>query len=327
MRESLLSILIPVYNAEKTLTKCIESIISQENDLFEVIIVNDGSKDDSFKILQRYRHINNFTIINQENHGVANTRQKLIENAKGKYILFCDADDYFEPNAIHIIVETIRDKNCLQNYKGAVDLFVFGYNLIREDRIRTVKYRRLKPGIYLKAQYAKFHINGLDDLYYSVLWNKCFRRDLFFCPTELHFERLIEDVIFNIDYIDRCKFICVADAVIYNYCQIGESITRSNKKDTGADIIAALNVYGVLKQKILKTYPDYIVNINKYICFKLFSLSSRAYAIHDYKVNDSIKCYLAEYKKQLGIHYLYIRIKLHVSNIKNMAKERIRKLI
>ena len=319
----LLSILIPAYNADKTIERCLDSILSQKTDAYEVVIVDDGSKDTTYSVLEKFVSTERITVIHQENRGVSSTRQRLIENAKGKYILFCDADDFLEPNALVTIVELIKKNDSSDQNK--IDLYIFGYNLIRTSVNKTVRCKELKTGIYAKDQYARYHTAGFNDLYYSALWNKCFRKETVFSPTEILFEKLIEDVMFNIDYVGRCDKIYISDQVIYNYNQIGESLTRSNKSDSEKDIIDALNAYMMLRIKALKAYPDYSIAINQDIYCRLFALKKRAHTIRDDKIEAQIQIQLDKYKKYLGIHYLPTKTNLILGNIKKVIRRKIRK--
>jgi len=199
----LVSILIPAYNAEKTIESCLDSIIVQESNNYEIVVIDDGSSDNTYSRLLKYKDKSQVTIIRQENKGVSLTRQALIENACGKYVLFCDADDFLAPTAIQSVCSVLPAND--SDKKSKADLYVFGYNLVRIGEQKSVLNRNLKPGLYGKNEYAKYHVRGFDDLYYSALWNKCYRRELFFEPDKLIFETLIEDVMFNVDYINRCE--------------------------------------------------------------------------------------------------------------------------
>lgn len=315
----LLSILIPAYNAEKTIQSCLDSIIAQESSDCEIIVINDGSTDKTHSQLLRYKDMDQVTIIRQENKGVSLTRQALIENARGNYVMFCDADDSLEPTAIQYVRDVLTVNDSSQTNK--VDLYVFGYNLVRAEGIKSVTGRKQKPGIYSKDEYAKEHVRGFDDLYYSALWNKCYRRELFFEPKELIFETLIEDVTFNVDYINRCKNICLSDAIIYDYNQIGESLTRSKRADTGSDILRALNAFLVLYDKALEAYPKYELYIGRYICIKLLQLKKRASKINDRKVEEKVQEVLEKLREQIGLQYDVAMLKMSVFELKTIVKK------
>ena len=315
----LLSILIPAYNAEKTIQSCLDSIIVQESSDYEIIVIDDGSMDKTHSQLLRYKDMDQVTIIRQENKGVSLTRQALIETARGKYVMFCDADDSLEPTAIQHVRDVITVNDCSETNK--VDLYVFGYNLVRNKGKKRVANRKSKHGIYSKDEYAKDHVRGFDDLYYSVLWNKCYRRELFFEPKELIFETLIEDVTFNVDYMRRCKRVCLSDAIIYNYNQIGESLTRSKRADTGADILRALNAFSVFYDKALEAYPEYEMYIGRYICLKMFQLKKRARNIQDREVEEKIQEVLGKHKKRIGFQYNVAMLEMSVSELKTIVKK------
>ena len=185
--------------------------------------------------------------------------------------------------------------------------------------------RRLENGVYNREQYSRQHVAGFNDLYYSVLWNKCFRRELIFSPNEILFERLIEDVMFNIDYMGRCDSICISDQVIYNYNQIGDSLTRSNRSDSRDDILNALDAYRVLQSKALNTYSDCAIAINQYICNRLYSLKKRAHGIQANNVETQINKCLRDHKKQLGVYYWSVKFNIILSEVKQDIRRLIKK--
>ena len=94
--QPLISIIVPVYNCEEYIEKCIDSILHQTYQNFEVIVINDGSKDNTLEKLKKYINKNKITIISIENNGVSNARNLGIKNSKGDYICFIDSDDWVE---------------------------------------------------------------------------------------------------------------------------------------------------------------------------------------------------------------------------------------
>ena len=104
----MISVLIPAYNAEKTIKRCLDSLMCQTCKEFEVVIIDDGSSDNTFEIIKEYQKLNcKIIAYKSENCGVSVTRQKLLEISSGDYIMFCDADDYFESNAIERISDLL----------------------------------------------------------------------------------------------------------------------------------------------------------------------------------------------------------------------------
>lgn len=112
MCKNLISVIIPVYNVEEYLQDCIESVLNQTYKNIEIVAINDGSTDDSLKILESYANVNeNIIIISQENSGQSAARNKGINIASGKYIYFLDADDYILPETFEQIIKTMEENN------------------------------------------------------------------------------------------------------------------------------------------------------------------------------------------------------------------------
>jgi len=134
MRKIFFSILIPVYNVEKYIKECLESVINQTYQNFEVIIIIDGSSDNSAAICEEYvKKDNRLKIYYQDNMGIFQTRRNLINKAKWEYILFIDSDDYYMLNLLETINQTIMEQNC--------DLVLFRFNRITDmGRIYTIDH-------------------------------------------------------------------------------------------------------------------------------------------------------------------------------------------
>ena len=118
-----ISIIIPVYNGEKYLARCVESLISQTYKNLEIIFLNDGSTDDSLNILKKYKTKDNrIVIVDKKNTGVSDTRNIGITRATGKYICFCDCDDLYETNYVETMYKTAK--------KHDVDIVKCNYQVI-----------------------------------------------------------------------------------------------------------------------------------------------------------------------------------------------------
>ena len=111
MQRKLVSIIVPVYNAEKTIERSVESLLKQTYSELEIILVNDGSTDGSEAIIKRYLSDNRVKLINKPNGGASSARNVGLAKATGEYIQFTDIDDYIEDNMIFRLVETIEKKN------------------------------------------------------------------------------------------------------------------------------------------------------------------------------------------------------------------------
>lgn len=102
------SLIIPFYNSAPYLERCLESVVAQTFDSFETILVNDGSTDKSLQVIQRYLKYPNFTVITQKNSGQSTARNNGIKNARGKYVVFLDADDYVYPDYIEYLYSLLK---------------------------------------------------------------------------------------------------------------------------------------------------------------------------------------------------------------------------
>ena len=163
----MISIIIPIFNGEKYIDSCMKSLMHTKEDI-EIILVNDGSKDNTKKKLQEYKKNSNITIINQENKGVSLARNKGIEVAKGDYIMFCDVDDYYDNNVLLLVCKKLKEEN--------PDLLIFGRKDIQEKKILcTYPIEKIRNNIsnveYLEEIFCKgFHT-------YSVC-NKVYKRSI-----------------------------------------------------------------------------------------------------------------------------------------------------
>ena len=126
-----ISFIIPVYNTSQYITTCVDSILNQNIHSYEIIIIDDGSTDNSLKVLQKYSKQKQITIISQTNRGVSSARNKGIEICNGDYIFFVDSDDYIEYNSMFYILEIIQ--------KEKPDLLRLSSNIIINNKKKTEK--------------------------------------------------------------------------------------------------------------------------------------------------------------------------------------------
>lgn len=108
------SLIIPAYNVEKYIKKCLDSVLNQTYNNYEIIIINDGSTDNTSKILESYKSNKKIKIINQENKGLSSARNTGVSNAKGDYILFIDSDDFIEKELLETLNKTIKDEDLIR---------------------------------------------------------------------------------------------------------------------------------------------------------------------------------------------------------------------
>ena len=172
----MISIIIPVFNVEKYLRECLDSLLNQTYQDFEVICVDDGSTDESYKILEEYKNKDErFVIIQQNNKGAGAARNRGIELAKGEYIQFLDSDDYFEPNML--------EKLCSVAKKNDTDIVVCSARKVDENKNIIESGNPLWPININKVVFDKVFSpedfrEDIFGLFCVVPWNKLYKRSL-----------------------------------------------------------------------------------------------------------------------------------------------------
>ena len=241
----MISIIVPVYKSEKTLTRCVESIRLQTFGDFEVILVVDGPPDGSGILAEKLSLSDaRIRVINQENQGVSAARNRGIKEAKGEYIRFLDSDDYLEENSLADLMAEMRLEN--------TDFVIAGFKHLYFGRT-IVKMPEALSGAIVKNQ--EEHILQLYlDGYLNMPWNKLYKKELitFEFPMDLN---LGEDLIFNLHYLLECKKYSVIQNPVCNYIQDDRGTTLSTKKREDKMILAK-NLYVKVKELFLEMYPE-----------------------------------------------------------------------
>lgn len=220
-----LSIIVPVYNVADYLAKCLDSLLAQDlpQNEYEIIVVNDGSTDNSGEIAQKYADkYANITLITQANQGLSVARNTGIARAKGKYIQFVDSDDYLEENVLNKLIEQIeRDK---------LDVLRFRYQNIKENGVVFIPYEGVKSDY---NDYSDIPTDGLSFLN-ERLWVQCYACQ-FLLRKELALQELFTPGIYfeDTDWTPRmlllAKRVASTELVVYNYLWREGSITLSQK--------------------------------------------------------------------------------------------------
>lgn len=233
-----ISIIIPVYNTEKFLNKCLESVCKLNLKNKEIILVNDGSRDNSINIINKYKELypKNIILINQENKGLSFSRNKGIIKSKGKYILFIDSDDFIES------IET--EKFLIKGIKYEADILIgnssdyYSDNKIVRDYF-TEKIEPLKEnkGIYFIEERIK------DKCFYVGVWRNLYKKEfllknnLFFCRNLLY-----EDTLFIPIAFYKANKVIYTSEYFYNYRQNNEdSITHKKSLNHYIHILWIIN--------------------------------------------------------------------------------------
>ena len=240
MKEELISIIIPIYNVEQFCEESIKSVMTQNYNNLEIILINDGSTDKSLEICEKLKaEDNRIILISQKNGGLSKARNTGIEKSKGKYITFIDSDDIISKNYINDLYKGIKKYNN--------DIAVCGYirflNRIPKEE-RNNKINNMKSNDFLE----KLLYQEKQELYSVSACNKMYKRNVF---DEIKFpeDKIYEDVAIITDIIDATESISVIDNYNYFYRINPKSITNKEISTKNMEIINFI-------EKIIKKYDN-----------------------------------------------------------------------
>ena len=211
------SILIPVYNDEKYIKKTLLSALNQTYEKIEIIIINDGSTDNSGNIINQIAKTDNrIRVINQENRGICYTRDKLINEMKGDYAIFLDGDDFIEEDCCEILNNVLKEND--------VDLITFDYNIIYLDGIVS-KSKNDSQITKIKGDKAAIEFLYQNPFYDMVLWRRCYSKWLLknikfkdnFIPEDYYTAFRIYNLAKNVVHISK---------ILYNYRARRNSLSK-----------------------------------------------------------------------------------------------------
>ena len=245
MEMPLVSIIVPVYNAQSHLSRCLESICGQEYKNLELIVINDGSKDKSLPVCEEFRQKDpRILLVDKANSGVSDTRNLGLKLASGKYVEFVDSDDYLDPDFTERLVAAAEENEAdfvIAPYKMVIpagaskpeqvldkiqdELGVM--SVARPPEVR--EYGFLPAGVYDKDTFALRLMDKPASYFYSVLWNKLYRRDIL-TGNDIQFVsemRWAEDLVFNLRYIQYAERFVAIDKPGYYYVQNPQSICHT----------------------------------------------------------------------------------------------------
>lgn len=252
---ALISIIVPVYNVEKYLRQCLDSLLKQTYKNIEVVMIDDGSKDSSGQICDEYANKHeNFCVIHKKNAGLGMARNTGLEYVHGEYITFLDSDDYLESSCIELLYRNLLKNNvdmCKGGFKRVVDsgLIVskreYKNELYKGDSARSRLLPRMIGSSPSRHDSVEMCVCGV--IYKTALIKKY---DLKF-PSER--ELISEDLVFNIDYMQYANGACTIDNVGYNYRINLKSLSTSYRPDR---FEASKYFYLEMKKKLGKLNYD-----------------------------------------------------------------------
>ncbi|MBY7803166.1 glycosyltransferase [Vibrio fluvialis] len=268
------SIIIPAYNAEKYIERCLDSVINQLHNDYEIIVINDGSTDSTVEVIEsKYLkpgsecNIKLFTI---ENSGVSNARNAGLRKAKGEYIIFLDSDDWIQPESLFTLYQNIITSNC--------DILILNY-LINWGDGKIKKSSFIKKEEAISSECAiNYFVSGKIS---NSPWDKVFRRSIV-SDNNLEFPKDIkmgEDAVFVSQFLLHAKKICLIDMAIVNYMQNTAGVTKSPNVQHLYQLDLAL-------QLIIDSYSS-MVDYNKLQLFYLCQMTNLARHIENSALIES----------------------------------------
>lgn len=245
-----ISIILPVYNTEKYIQRCLDSIKSQTFENYEVVVVNDATPDGAMSIVEKYakQDVRYVIVDKKQNEGSMCARKSGYAIARGEYIMFCDTDDYLPANAIEVLLGAIEN--------AQADIVVSGYIYVP---VEGKEYSRIYCLPYGNDRLAVYKALLKHDLAHN-LWGNLYKRDLFVnysYPCFLH-QTNGEDMILFYELIDHVTKVVAADVPLYYYCQNAGSATQCRySKDKLEKVLFAGNFW-LQRMFDRKVFPDLV---------------------------------------------------------------------
>jgi len=327
MNKPLISIIVPVYNVEKYLETCIESLLKQDYKNIEIILVDDGSKDNSGSLCDHYaNYYGNIRVVHKENAGLGFARNSGLDVISGEYVTFVDSDDWVSSDLVLHLYEAM--------VKNEVDFCKAGFKRVKHNG-EVVSVSQYDNKTYPNEAAAKEllpHMIGsspdkhdsLEMCVCGVLYNAAIiNNNHIRFPSER--ELISEDLVFNIDYMQFAKGACTIDALDYYYRVNEVSLTQGYRKDR---IEASLFFYKVMKNKLigLGYGKDTLLRLSRMLFIYIYmSIIQEASKISHNSMRISkrnIKCICAydtvkEVITEYPIHRLGVKQQLFLSLIKH----------
>ena len=290
----LISVIVPVYNVEKYLNKCVESIVNQTYTNLEIILVDDGSPDNCPQMCDEWAEKDSrIKVIHKENGGASDSRNAALDIAKGDYITFVDADDYISYECVEILLKALLENNC--------DMAAARYIEIKNGITKEKVYSK-NTFIFNEVDYWKYYyINRFSrwDISAGIIavWNKIYKKEVF---EDIRFPigRISEDAFIAHEIASKCDRIAYVDKPLYYYVIRSGSVSHSvgdvNKANRFFDIIDAM-----------KERTNYFIennideNLIKYAYIDLFEYQIDRYYIfkNEYKNKELYSKVKNDYRK------------------------------
>lgn len=285
-----ISVIIPVYNVESYLKRCIESVLKQSYSNLEVILVNDGSTDNSGDICNQFSLLDKrVQVIHQKNLGVSRSRNTGIRYSTGDYITFVDSDDYIENDMYEILVNNIEENNA--------DISVCKSRIIYENSNEKITDEKNEKKLLLKEDAIESLICNMD----NAVWNKLYKYEII---KNIRFNENIthgEDFYFNLQAFKNCELIIYDNRCKYNYIKRGNSITTSMFSIKSFDEVKSKDL---IYEYILNYFPQLELKARRLPFISRLNIFRKIFITGNEK---KYKKEIVEYRKYMNDNYLAIK--------------------
>ena len=246
-----ISVIVPIYNGEKWLERCVDSITNQTYKNLEIILVDDGSQDSSLEICNRLAHNDDrIVVLSQENQGVQSARDTGIKRATGDYIAFVDADDWAHPDMLEYLHSLITS--------GEYQISACLYHLVSEDGMRTDDGRETIKILSFTKMVKCLYENSLWSL-----WGKLYKKDLFDAVPQLDVKLSVsEDLLLNYYLQKASSHMIASSAKKYYYFRHGDSAVGRGISEKR--IVDSMTAYQIIEKDIDRStfaYSYHIANM------------------------------------------------------------------
>lgn len=319
----MVSVIVPVYNVEKYIFECLNSLKHQTYKNLQVIIIDDGSTDNSLKIVRKFSNsFKNFLLLTQENKGVSEARNLALSYVKGDYVLFVDSDDFLDC--------TMIERMYLKAKRYDSDICICGYNLYyKENCINN------KRTLYKLQEERVYNNEAIIDLmmYHKLqgqLWNKLFKTHLL-KKIKFRFElgRYIQDIFPVFTAVCNSSSITYVNKSLYYYRQIESStIHKKNLKLANDYYFAMTSILNYINDKNIKVKKNSLLTFKSFaLCiFCLHLMNSENYDNYKSLKNSKYKDLILEGKQYIYLSNLPINVKVKLLLIQSDFYYKIKKI-
>lgn len=306
-----ISVIIPVYNVAEYLPQCLDSVLSQDHRELEVILIDDGSTDDSGAICDAYAASDSrVKVIHQKNGGAAAAKNAGLRMATGTYLSFVDSDDYLEPDAYGYMLSAMEE--------SGADAIHCNFREVYLNRSEECIAHRGSSLVSSRDYLVRF----TKDWSCPLLWNKLYKRELF---ENVFFEEghKIDDEYFTYQgFLRECTVLC-AEKIVYNYRKRRSSV-MSRPEAAGQRLMDCLDSTVKRREKVLEVYPELRREFDENYLDAIWYLSENYGMTEQYilVLKAHLKAYFREKGNTLPPRFLWLRLlKFWLTPAKKRAEE------